>query len=158
MKLTEFRSLLTQHREKPFRLLLPRGEAVPLAFHITEVAHVAKRFIDCGGKLHTDETVQFQAWVGEDADHRLTAPKLLGILEKSDAAVLPPNAGELPVTVEYEDGLISQYPVDGYAVEDGAVVLWLGTRHTDCLAREICIAPRAAAEPAATPCCCSGQC
>lgn len=158
MNLTEFRSLLSQHQEKPFRLLLPRGEAVPLAFHITEVAHVAKRFIDCGGQLHTDETVQFQAWVGEDADHRLTAPKLLGILEKSDAVVLPPNAGALPVTVEYEDGLISQYPVDSHTVEDGAVVLRLGTRHTDCLAREICLAPRAAVELAPTSCCGSGQC
>jgi hypothetical protein len=141
MNLTELRSLLTQHQDKAFHLQLPRGETVPVAFHVTEVAHVAKKFIDCGGRLHTEETVQLQAWVGEDEDHRLTTTKLLGIIGKSEQVVLPAGAGELPVTVEYEDGIISQYPLESSSVAGGVVLLHLGVRHTDCLAKDICLPP-----------------
>jgi hypothetical protein len=82
-----FKALLHDHPEKQFRLVL-RKEAVPVSFHITEVAHVQKRFIDCGGKLHTTHTCQLQAWVGPDDHHRLQAGKMARVLDLA-AKVLP---------------------------------------------------------------------
>ena len=158
MNLTEFKSVLTQHQEKPFHILLPGGGEVPQAFHITEAAHVAKKFVDCGGQVHRTDTVQLQAWVGEDDDHRLHAAKLLGILDKAATLVFPDNADELSVELEYEDCTLSQYPVDAYEVRDGAVVLLLTKKHTDCLAKDKCMVPAAAGAPAVSSCCGGGKC
>lgn len=155
MKLTELKSVLTQHREKPFQILLPGGDEVPQAFHITEAAHVAKKFVDCGGRVHRTDIVQLQAWVGEDDDHRLHAAKLLGILGKASQLVLPENADELEVELEYEDCTISQFPVESYDVREGAVVLLLTKKHTDCLAKDMCVAPVTAG---VTSCCGGGKC
>ncbi len=166
MKLEEFKSLLQTHREKQFRLVLPSQVAVPVSFHITEVAHVQKRFIDCGGKLHTTDTCQLQAWLGEDIDHRLQAGKMADVLGLAKQ-VLPENQ-DLDIEIEYEDTTISQYPVASCTVTDDSVVLNLASKHTDCLAKESCCptpAPRpkldmAMAAPAASGCGCgpSGCC
>jgi hypothetical protein len=154
MTVSELSSLLVQHREKPFRLLLPRGSAVPVSFHITEVGHVVKKFLDCGGRVHRQEACLLQAWVGEDGDHRLAAGKLLGIIGKARFSVLPANADALPVEIEYEDGMLSQYGLTDSSVEDGAVVLHLAEKHTDCLAKDVCLAPA----PGAAACCGGGKC
>jgi hypothetical protein len=156
MKLSTFTALLREHPGKHFRLVLPSSEAVPVSFHITEVAHVQKRFIDCGGKFHTTHTCQLQAWVGPDADHRLQAGKMARVLEL--AKVVLPEGQDLDIEVEYEDVTISQYTVAGHSVTDDAVVLNLASKHTDCLAKESCLptltmAPGAAA---ATGACCGG--
>lgn len=161
MTLAEFKSLLARDPEQLLRLRLPGGQAVPVSFHITEVGQVTKNFIDCGGTRRTTSTCQLQAWVGQDADHRIHAGKLLGILHKA-APLL--SSDELPVEIEYEHGLISQYPVTGAETVDGALVFSLATKHTDCLAPELCT-PRHAvpamfrsafAPPA--PCCGPGGC
>src|SRR4051794_25101881 len=76
VKLSAFKTLLEAHRTKQFRLVLPNTNAIPVSFHITEVAHMQKRFIDCGGKLHTTDTCQLQVWLGSDTDHRLLAGKM----------------------------------------------------------------------------------
>ena len=137
MKLSTFKALLRDHPEKQFRLVLPSKEAVPVSFHITEVAHVQKRFIDCGGKLHTAHTCQLQAWVGPDAHHRLQAGKMARVLDLADK-VLP--EGEDPdIEIEYEDTTISQYIVAGHTVTGDAVVLNRASKHTDCLAKESCL-------------------
>jgi len=154
MTLAEFSSLLVQHREKPFQLLLPKGGAVPVSFHITEVGHVVKKFMDCGGKTHRQETCLFQVWVGEDNDHRLAAGKLLGIVGKARFAVLPAHADGLPVEFEYEDEVLSQYGLGNFSVEDGAAVLHLLEKHTDCLAKDVCLVPA----PGTAACCSGGKC
>ena len=137
MKLSQFTDLLQSHPEKPFHLILPDSGAVPHSFHITEVGHVTKKFIDCGGKLHTVEACQLQAWLGPDTDHRLYAGKMAGVLELAAAkGVLP--AHDLDVEIEYEDTAISQYTVESFTVSDSAVVLNLAGKHADCLAKELC--------------------
>lgn len=138
MKLHQFKTLLEANRDKQFLLLLPNQNPVPVSFHITEVGQVNKTFIDCGGKVHAAQTCQLQVWVGEDEDHRLNAGKLADILNLSRSIV--PN-DDIDVEIEYEDTLISQYPVEDYAATDDAVVLHLTTKHTDCLAKELCGVP-----------------
>lgn len=138
MKLKELKTLLEANRTKQFLLMLPDQNEVPVSFHITEVGQVNKTFIDCGGKVHSTQTCQLQAWVGDDEDHRLNAGKLLDILKLS-ASIVPGN--DIDVEIEYEDTIISQYPVEDYSVNDEAVVLHLTTKHTDCLAKELCLVP-----------------
>ena len=140
MKLHEFKALLEANREKQFLLQLPNDKTVPQSFHITEVGLVSKTFIDCGGKVHTVQTCQLQAWIGPDVDHRIEAGKMADIL-KISAAIVPNDA--LDLEVEYEDDIISQYPVAGAIVTDDAVTLQLTTKHTDCLAKELCLVPSA---------------
>lgn len=149
MKLSALSELLQTHREKQFHLTLPNETAVPVSFHITEVAYVQKRFIDCGGKKHTTDTCQLQAWLGPDTEHRLEAGKMAKVLALA-ADILPPER-DLEIEIEYEDTVISQYPVASYAVTDSAVVLHLAAKHTDCLAKGVCLPMLAGA--AATGCC-----
>lgn len=139
MKLSQFSSLLQAHVDKPFQLVLPGGSAVPVSFHITEVGHVTKKFIDCGGKLHTLQACQLQAWLGSDTDHRLYAGKMAKVLKLAEAKGVLPAGEDLDMEIEYEDAALSQYPVAAYAVTDAAVVLTLAAKHTDCLAKESCL-------------------
>jgi hypothetical protein len=48
------------------------------------------------------------------------------------------QSDELPVEVEYEEGVISQYPIGGMEVTPSGLLVYLGTKHTACLAPEKC--------------------
>ncbi len=150
MKLAQFKELLEANRTKQFLLQLPDGKAVPQAFHITEVGFVSKTFIDCGGKVHTLQTCQLQAWIGPDVDHKIEAGKMADILTKA-VSIVPHDF--LDLEVEYEDEIISQYPVDDALVTEEAVTLVLTTKHTDCLAKELCIVPAGAGCAPGSGCC-----
>lgn len=156
MKLSQLKSLLSEHSERYFRLSLPDGSAVPVSFHITEVGRVHKVFLDCGGKLRESVTCQLQVWVGEDFDHRIETGKMASILNKAKA-YLPDET--IPIEIEYEDRVISQYTIEGHEVTDEAVVLKLAHKHTECLAPELCgLPPLPGAKSKADSCCGPGGC
>ena len=144
-------------------LTLPDGRQVPGHYHVTEVGHVAKQFVDCGGTFRASEACVLQTWMNSpvDDDHRLTAGRLDKILELAKP-ILPSR--DLPVEVEYEDGRVTQFPLTAVAVEGAALNLQLGSKHTDCLARAqcggeedaptvVCCAPAGAGAPAGRGCC-----
>ncbi len=158
MKLYEFKELLQAHTDKQFRLMLPDENAVPVSFHITEVADVQKRFIDCGGKLHTTHTCQLQAWVGTDTEHRLMAGKMADVLTLAIRKGVISEGQNLDIEIEYEDVTISQYPVRGFTVTDDAVTLHLSSRHTDCLAKERCLPQLPMVKGANSTVCCGSSC
>ena len=81
---------------------------------------------------------QLQVWVGEDYDHRIETRKMAGILEKGKA-LLPDES--VPVEIEYEDRVISQYTITGHELTADAVVLQLAHKNTECLAPELCGLP-----------------
>jgi hypothetical protein len=136
MKLTELRELLGSSPGSPLRILLPDGRPIQADFHVTEVGHVTKRFIDCGGVRHSTEACVLQVWVARnDPDHRLTAGRLASILELAKPVV---SSGDLDVEVEYEDAAISQYSVASFEKEPEGLLFRLAGKHTDCLAREAC--------------------
>ncbi|MBC8125694.1 MAG: hypothetical protein H8M99_00905 [Gloeobacteraceae cyanobacterium ES-bin-144] len=135
MKLAELKSLLTDYSDRFFRISLPDGAAVPMSFHVTEVGSVHKTFLDCGGMLRERTTCQLQIWVGEDYEHRIETRKMAGILEKGKA-LLPDDS--VPVEIEYEDRVISQYTIEGHELTEEAVILRLAHKHTECLAPELC--------------------
>ena len=138
MTLFEFKALLQANRDKGFRLVTPDSNAVPISFHITEVAFVQKTFIDCGGTMRETRTCQLQAWVGPDVDHRIAAGKMADVLGRA-AHFLPGD--DLELEIEYETTAVSQYPVAGAEVSDEFVTLRLATKHTACLAPELCVVP-----------------
>lgn len=137
MNLTELKSGLQAHPDLNVLIALPDGGRIPAHYHVTEIGQVTKRFIDCGGTIRTSETCVLQTYFGSPRDdgHRLTAGKLSHIL---DLAQLILSSGELPVEVEYEDGVISQFPLAGFTAGAGGLVLQLGLKHTDCLAKDRC--------------------
>lgn len=145
MNLTELTSLLTQHSSRVFRIMLPGGSAVPVSFHVTEVGRVHKIFLDCGGKLRESSTCQLQIWVGEDYDHRVETGKMATILDKA-RTYLPD--GNVPIEIEYEDHVISQYTISSHELTADAVILKLAHKHTECLAPELCGLPSLSRLPA----------
>jgi len=158
MNLSELKSLLSEFSNRHFRISLPDDSSVPLSFHVTEIGHVHKAFLDCGGTLRETHTCQLQVWVGEDYKHRIETGKMAGILEKAKA-LLPD--GNVPVEIEYEDCVISQYTISGHELTDEAVILSLAHKHTECLAPELCGLPsinRLPAPGAKSPCCAPNCC
>jgi hypothetical protein len=136
MILTEFSSLVSAHPDKLMRFVLPNGKSIPASYHITEVGHVKKEFIDCGGTTRSVSACVLQAWIAvNDEDHRLKASKLASILQMA-GKVLP--HGEVPVELEYEAPIISQFTIESSEVASDAIVFRLANKHTDCLAKESC--------------------
>jgi hypothetical protein len=138
MTLSEFKRLLAADAYRNIRFILPTGSKIPPHAHVTEVARVDKRFIDCGGKFRTETNCRLQTWFADDTDHRLTAGKLLAILDKS-ASFLETDA--LEVDVEHEAPFVSQFPISSVEAEGEALVVRLGVRHTACLAEDKCLPP-----------------
>jgi hypothetical protein len=156
MKLSDLKSILRSQPCACPRFHLPNGDQIPVHFHITEVGHVTKRFIDCGGVIHDgSEICLLQAWLGQDVEHRLNADTFAKILDLG-AKVLPHD--DLQVEVEYDDGIVSQYPITGAEVSGDRIELRLEQKQTDCLARQrlevegSCGNTSEKAEPAAACC------
>ena len=136
MKLYELKSILREHPDANPRFILPDGDAIPAHFHITEVGHVSKRFIDCGGTLHDSrETCVLQTWAASDLEHRLNGATFAKILELGNA-ILPGD--DLDVEVEYDCCVTSQYPIASAEVTAGRLDFQLEAKLTDCLAKEKC--------------------
>jgi hypothetical protein len=136
MKLSELKSLLRAHPGALPRFVLPDGDQIPAHFHVTEVGHVARRFIDCGGTLHdTAHTCLLQTYVADDVDHRLEAGRLARILELG-AQILPSD--DLEVEVEYDCCVMAKYPIASGHLTGAQLEFQLGQKHTDCLAKEKC--------------------
>ena len=147
MKISDFKTHLRKYPNHELTLILPDGGRIPAHAHITEAGRVDKSFIDCGGTIRRVASCSLQAWVATDTEHRLAPGKLAGVL---DLAAPLFQGDDLDVEIEYEDGFISQFPVIEAGAEDTVLYFHLGTKHTDCLAKDVCL-PRATA-------CCGGSC
>jgi hypothetical protein len=136
MNLAEFSQVISAHPDKLMRFVLPTGKSIPAHYHITEVGHVKKDFIDCGGTTRSTSACVLQAWLAaNDEDHRLEAGKLADIINLA-AKILP--AENVPLELEYEAPIISQFTIGSTKVAGDAIVFYLEGKHTDCLAKESC--------------------
>lgn len=131
MKLSQIKSLLPDLKEIIFKL--EDGTPVPAHFHVTEVGSVNKHFIDCGGTIRHENTVSFQLWSADDADHRLQPSKLLNIIELSENRI---GIQDAEIEVEYQTQTIGKYDLDF----DGKCFI-LKNKMTDCLAPDKCGIP-----------------
>jgi hypothetical protein len=135
MTVKEFRDALASNPGTKMHWMLPDKSFVPAHYHITEVGKVRKDFIDCGGTVRSTMACVLQVWVANDVDHRLETTKLAKIMEVARPLL---QSDDLPVDVEYEDAVVSQYPIGGAEITPGGILFYLGTKHTACLAPDRC--------------------
>jgi len=133
MKLRELKTTLERHPHTLPRFILPDGDHVPAHFHLTEVGHVARKFIDCGGVIDAGESCLLQLWLGADTEHRLQAGRMAQILDLG-ARVLPHD--DLNVEVEYDCCVVAHYAIERAEVHGEHLDFVLGNTRTQCLARE----------------------
>jgi hypothetical protein len=136
MTVSQLKAALAAAPDLPLTVLWTDGEAIEPHFHVTEVGRVQKDFVDCGGTVRRLVTCLLQTWVGDDVDHRITGGKLL----KAFAHAAPVLGNEdLPVELEYETCNVVQLVVASAERQGDQLVLQLGSKHTDCLAKELCL-------------------
>jgi hypothetical protein len=145
--LSEFKAALAVAPSLPLTVVWTDGEPIEAHFHVTEVGRVQRDFVDCGGTIRQVVTCLLQTWVGEDIDHRITAGKLLKAFDHA-APIL--RGEDLPVELEYETCNVVQLVVTSIEQERERFVIQLGSKHTDCLAKELCVP---ASKSGATRCC-----
>lgn len=136
MNLSEFLPLLKDHPNKTITLNLPDGSTAPPHFHVTEVGHVSRSFIDCGGTSHRLDSCLLQIWVAHDYNHRLQAGKLARIIDLASAQFPSPD---LPVEFEHEAPVLTQLTIVSCEISPHSLAFTLAYKATDCLAKETCL-------------------
>src|SRR5688572_2571678 len=139
MKLTDFQAALRHNPEAVVRFKLPDATYVPIHVHVTEVGRVDKRFMDCGGTIRFEQTCRIQLWLADDMEHRLKSKKFHALLKRATVILDDEN---LEVEIEYEDVIVSQFPISGVEWNDNELAFVLFFKHTDCMAKDICIPSR----------------
>ena len=128
MKINDIKEKLSKLDSVTF--VLPNGNFIPKHFHVTEIGVVTKDFIDCGGTLRQEKSVNFQLWTADDFDHRIAPQKLLDIINLSEKTLTLDN---LEIEVEYQSDTIGKFGLDF----DGSNFLLIN-RQTDCLDKDKC--------------------
>ena len=133
MTLHDLQHALEANPKRLPRFVLPNGDYVPPHAHVTEVGHVVRKFIDCGGLTGEEEKVVLQTHVGNDTDHRLRSDRFAKILRLGNRVI--PSA-DLDVDVEYDCCVVAQYPIAEAAPDGEHLNLILRRGRTQCRARE----------------------
>ena len=117
-----FRALCSSKRSNYICLRVNTGKS--------KVGEISKNFIDCGGTVRSEKTVNFQLWSADDYNHRLETDKILKIIELAEKQLGLKN---LEIEVEYQSDTIAKYGLEF----DGQRFL-LTSQNTDCLAKDKC--------------------
>jgi Family of unknown function (DUF6428) len=133
MTLRDLQVALEQNPRRFPRFVLPDENYIPAHAHVTEVGHVVRTFIDCGGLTGKEEKVVLQTHVGNDTDHRLRSDRFAKILQLGNRVI--PSA-DLDVDVEYDCCVVAQYPIAEATPEGDHLNLILRRGRTQCRARE----------------------
>lgn len=131
MRLSEIKEILPTLNNVEFQL--ENGDLVPEHFHVTEVGTVTKNFIDCGGTVRSEKTVNFQLWNADDFEHRLKPAKLLGIIRLSEEKL---GIEDHQIEVEYQNTTIGRFDL-----EFNGKNFVLKNKTTACLAQDACGIP-----------------
>ncbi|MET3036566.1 DUF6428 family protein [Chryseobacterium sp. NRRL B-14859] len=131
MKLSEIKNILPTLENVEFQL--ENGTFVPEHFHVTEVGQINKKFIDCGGVVRNEKSVNFQLWNANDYDHRLKPGKLLNIIRLSEEKL---EIEDAEIEVEYQSDTIGKYDL----TFNGKTFI-LKAKTTACLAQDACGIP-----------------
>jgi Family of unknown function (DUF6428) len=150
MTFYDLQSALEANPKRFPRFVLPDGDHIPAHAHITEVGHVIRSFIDCGGMTGKEEKVLLQTHVGNDTDHRLRSDRFAKILKLGNRVI--PSA-DLDVDVEYDCCVVAQYPIAEARPDGEHLNLILRRGRTQCRAQE-----RRDTETAARSCATSATC
>lgn len=133
MTLRDLQKTLEKHPSRFPRFVLPDGNYIPAHAHVTEVSHVVRNFIDCGGMTGKEEKIVLQTHVGDDKEHRLRSDRFAKILQLGNRVI---RSVDLHVDVEYDCCVVAQYPIAGARPEGNYLNLMLQRGRTQCRARE----------------------
>lgn len=136
MKIIQFKSaiqLLPTQANPTFIQL--NGIPIDAHYHITEIGLVLKNYVDCGGVVRQERKANMQIWLANDTDHRLSAQKLLDIIEKSEQLF---GLKDEELEVEFQGQTIESY---GLSVQDFG--FQFTAKQTTCLAQDHCGIPNA---------------
>jgi len=136
MTVSTLRAALAAAGRLPITVIWPDGEPIEAHFHVTEVGRVQRDFVDCGGKVRQVVTCLLQSWVGDDVDHRITSDKLLKAFVHAEPIL---RGEDLPVEFEYDACNVVQLKVLSALAEPDRLVIRIGKKQTDCLAKELCV-------------------
>jgi len=131
MKISQFKSAiqLLQAQANPTFIQL-NGISIEAHYHITEIGLVLKNYVDCGGVVRQERKATMQIWLANDTDHRLSAQKLLDIIEKSEQLF---GLKDEELEVEFQGQTIENY---GLTVQDFG--FQFTAKQTTCLAQDHC--------------------
>ena len=133
MNLRELQTVLEANPQTFPRFVLPDGEHIPAHAHVTEVGHVVRNFIDCGGVKGKEEKIVLQTYVGSDTAHRLRSDRFAKILQLGNS-VIPQS--DLEVDIEYDCCVVAQYPITEAKRDGNHLNLMLQRGRTQCRARK----------------------
>jgi hypothetical protein len=133
MMFHDLQNVLAANPELFPRFVLPDGDYIPAHAHVTEIGHVVRNFIDCGGLTGKEEKAVLQTHVGNDTDHRLRSDRFAKILRLGNRVI--PSA-DLNVDVEYDCCVVAQYPIAEARPDGDHLNLILRRGRTQCRARE----------------------
>lgn len=133
MNFNTFKTHLANSNAASISIKLPNGSFVPAHFHLTEISHVNKTTVDCGGAKKQENTVVLQLWVATDTDHRLTPQKVLNIIDKASSVFIDDKA---TVEIEYQTDTIGKYAITFYKDNFELVAM-----QTACPAPDLCGIP-----------------
>jgi hypothetical protein len=150
MTLHDLENALEANPELFPRFVLPNGDCIPAHAHVTEVGHLVRNFIDCGGLTGKEEKIVLQTHVGDDTDHRLRSDRFARILQLGNRVI--PNA-DLDVDVEYDCCVVAQYPIAEAAPDGDHLNLILRRSRTQCRARERRVSETASCCATSAACC-----
>jgi hypothetical protein len=150
MKVRNLQKALEANPNRFPRFVLPDGDYIPAHAHVTEVGHLVRNFIDCGGLTGREEKIVLQTHVGDDTEHRLRSDRFAKILQIGKHVL--PNE-DLDVDVEYDCCVVAQYPIAEAQPRGQYLDLILERGRTQCRARE-----RRQAEAAGDCCAASASC
>jgi hypothetical protein len=150
MKLKTLKETLRKHSGSFPRFVLPDGGFIPRHAHLTEIGHVVKKLVDCGGQTGAEEKALLQTHVGNDTEHRLRSDRFANILELG-GRILPND--QLDVEVEYDCCVVSQYPISEIRREGEHLDIILQRGRTQCRARQRREATNEACCGASAACC-----
>ena len=136
IKVSALKAALAAAPDLPITVVWTDGDPIEPHFHVTEVGRVQKDFVDCGGTVRRLVTCLLQTW-GETT-------RTIASLAANSSRRLPmrPRSSalkNLPVELEYENCNVVQLVVASVRQESDRLVLQLGSKHTDCLAKEVCL-------------------
>lgn len=137
MNLADFCKAVASHPGRGVRVELASRALAP-HFHVTEVGHVTKDFVDCGGVRRTETRCTLQTLVAGDTEHRLDTTKLAKILAFVDRLDLPSDA---VVEVEHQERSVSTDAVKSVGLDGEMLVIRLEPKQTACLAEDACGLP-----------------
>lgn len=131
MKISQFKSALQLAKpENNPQFLQINGLPVSAHYHITEIGLILKNYVDCGGVVRQERKASMQLWLANDTDHRLSAAKLLGVIEKSEQLF---GLKDEELEIEFQGQTIETY---GLSAQDFG--FQFTAKRTTCLAPDHC--------------------